>query len=442
MPSDGAVRYVPSDAHSAPMHLLFVSVGSMGDVYPMVEVAAEWVRRGHAAGFVTLDRFRGRVEAAGVEFHGVEVPSYDLQPDALARVRRGGARRIVTDVVGPTLVAAYAGLERLVEAVRPDGMVVHDLAAAAPILAEARGLRWAAVVLQPASFLSGHDPPVSPEIRGSRLFHRLGPRVARLGLRVAGIDAVPEPVRRLRRDLGLPGPARSVLRAKGDADLALALFPSLLGAPQPDWPDPTVLCGLPRPGGEGGLPPDVAAFLDDGPRPAVFALGDSASWGGRPFFEASVEAARGAGLRAVLVTGSDEARGDVAVAGPDVLAAGYVPYGPLFARSRVAVHAGGMGTIGLALRAGVPQLAVPRIFDQFDNAARVERAGLGAVVPWSRYEAGRAAGLLRELIGRADVEAAVRSAGAAVAAEDGAAVACDALESMVRSRVTSPPPPC
>src|SRR6185312_6375777 len=42
----------------------------------------------------------------------------------------------------------------------------------------------------------------------------------------------------------------------------------------------------------------------------------------------------------------------------------------------------GIGTLSVALRSGRPQLLCPAGFDQFDNAARAARLGVGRVLPF------------------------------------------------------------
>jgi rhamnosyltransferase subunit B len=44
------------------------------------------------------------------------------------------------------------------------------------------------------------------------------------------------------------------------------------------------------------------------------------------------------------------------------------------------VHHGGLGSVSLALAAGTPQIAVPLGHDQHDNAARLERLGVGQAI--------------------------------------------------------------
>lgn len=53
----------------------------------------------------------------------------------------------------------------------------------------------------------------------------------------------------------------------------------------------------------------------------------------------------------------------------------------LFPRMAVIVHHGGSGTTHSAARAGVPQLIVPHVLDQFYFARRVADLGVGASTP-------------------------------------------------------------
>ncbi len=62
---------------------------------------------------------------------------------------------------------------------------------------------------------------------------------------------------------------------------------------------------------------------------------------------------------------------------PNLRSVGYVPLGQWLPRCHAVIHHGGIGTTSRAMNAGVPQLIRPMAFDQFDNAARVERFELG-----------------------------------------------------------------
>jgi UDP:flavonoid glycosyltransferase YjiC (YdhE family) len=58
-----------------------------------------------------------------------------------------------------------------------------------------------------------------------------------------------------------------------------------------------------------------------------------------------------------------------------------VPLGQVLPRALALVSHGGIGTVSQALAAGIPQLVMPLGFDQFDNAARLERLGVAATLP-------------------------------------------------------------
>jgi UDP:flavonoid glycosyltransferase YjiC (YdhE family) len=102
------------------------------------------------------------------------------------------------------------------------------------------------------------------------------------------------------------------------------------------------------------------------------------------------------------------------------------------------VHHGGIGTTAQALRAARPQLVVPYFADQPDNAQRLVRLGVARTLPNRRYTARRAAAELSALLGERDYAVAARSAATAVAEEDGAGRAAEAiLEVLARSAVVA-----
>jgi UDP:flavonoid glycosyltransferase YjiC (YdhE family) len=54
----------------------------------------------------------------------------------------------------------------------------------------------------------------------------------------------------------------------------------------------------------------------------------------------------------------------------------WVDYPAWIPRMRAVLHHGGAGVLWECLRAGVPALVLPRDYDQFDHAARLEAAGV------------------------------------------------------------------
>jgi UDP:flavonoid glycosyltransferase YjiC (YdhE family) len=178
---------------------------------------------------------------------------------------------------------------------------------------------------------------------------------------------------------------------------------------------------------EARLPRDVARFLDDGPPPIVFTLGASAAMVAGPFFDESLAAAKTLGRRAVLIAGKDQPYHPASL--PHGMAAfDYAPFSELFPRACAVVHAGGIGTTGLAMRSGRPMLVVPHAHDQPENARRLVRLGIARTVSRRRYRSACVTAELEQLLGDPAYADRASQVGEPIRDEDGAQAACNALE--------------
>jgi len=180
------------------------------------------------------------------------------------------------------------------------------------------------------------------------------------------------------------------------------------------------------------LSPEVDQFLSEGSPPIVFTLGTAIAQGAgaREFFHQSSEAAKMLGRRAILILTN---RANCPAELPQGVAAfDYAPFTELFPRAAAIVHHGGIGTTGLAMRAGRPMLVIPHAWDQFDNAERVARLGISRTIPCRRYTADRVAAELRHLL---DDPAYLSRAGEIaekLRQEDGVGAACHAIEALLQ----------
>jgi vancomycin aglycone glucosyltransferase len=114
-----------------------------------------------------------------------------------------------------------------------------------------------------------------------------------------------------------------------------------------------------------------------------------------------------------------------------VLAIEEAPHQALFARVAGAIHHGGAGTTAAVARAGVPQLVVPHILDQYYWAHRVVTLGLGpAPLPIERVTSGRLIPRLRSLVESSTFRENARALGARVAARSGISDAANLLEGL------------
>jgi len=422
--------------------ILLSTFGSFGDIHPYLAIALELKARGHHPVVATSEVYREKIELRGIAFHPVrpDMPSFD-QPEELVRLiegamdpREGGER--VMEMLLPFLHDIYDDLNAAAN--DADLILTHPLPLVGPIVAQVRKLPWVSSVLAPASFISVYDPIVPPQWPWLYHLMRLSPLVGRgvLGLAKIKLDKLMRPVYELRAELGLPRGEQPILAGQHSPAKVLALFSTVLAAPQRDWPANTCVTGFPFYDrrdffGETELPAGVNEFLDAGPPPIVFTLGSSAFWVARDFYRDSIEAARALGRRALLLIGHE--RNMPATPLPDGVAAfEYAPYSEVLPRACAIVHQGGVGTTGQALRAGKPVLILPHAHDQFDNAARVARLGCGRVLPRPRYNAKTAVHELQMLLDDQSYRDRATEVGKVVSQEQGAGVAADEIENVLK----------
>jgi rhamnosyltransferase subunit B len=272
---------------------------------------------------------------------------------------------------------------------------------------------------------------------------RLGPWVARLVYKIArrATRDWPAPVYKLRARLGLPPGGNPIYEGQHSPTLVLALFPRVLAEPQPDWPANVRITGrIPFDAAHGkSLSPELEEFVALGPPPVVFTLGSSAVMAAGDFYEQSIASVRHLGLRGVLLAGTEGVARLAGKACKDVLVVDAAPHSQLFPKAAVIVQQCGIGTLGQAMTAGRPLLAVPFAHDQPDNAYRVQRLGMARVLYPPQYRMQRVARELRRLLDESEYKWAALAVAAKVCAEDGPATACDAIEKELQRNATIMP---
>jgi UDP:flavonoid glycosyltransferase YjiC (YdhE family) len=115
------------------------------------------------------------------------------------------------------------------------------------------------------------------------------------------------------------------------------------------------------------------------------------------------------------------------------IASTYAPFSELFPRARAVVHSGGIGTVSQALRSGRPMVVTPYGFDQPDNAARLARLGTSRTIYRNAYTAERITTQLERLLQRPRYTERAVALAQRLHDEDGARVACDAIEDQLRN---------
>lgn len=411
------------------LRIALSTLGSLGDLHPFLEVGRELHRRGHRVTVATSPVYGPRVIGAGLEFLAIPPDYQPNDPDVLDAVldRWRGAERLHKEFVFPHMRGALEVFEPLAK--DSDIVVRSVLSYHAGIAAESAGVPWMSMQLSPLCLWSAHEPPLLaplPWLAGLPL----GPRVHGFLLRTMLKVSEPwaKPVRRLRAERGLPYHGNPFAQGQFAGVATIAAFSREFYPPQPDWPQGVVQTGFIFHDESGPLEAGLARFLDAGDPPAVFTLGSTAVHDPGPALSRLVEAACATDRRCVVLVGESRLADFEPLATDKVFIGGYAPYAALFERAALVVHQGGVGTTAQVMRAGCPHVVMPHCNDQFDNADRVRRLGIGRVIPARKATPRRLCAAVAVLSEDVDAVREAQRIGKLVRAEHGTEGAADVIE--------------
>ena len=400
------------------MKALLAPIGSRGDVQPMIALGQRLIAAGHEVDVLGSLDFRGTVEAAGFGFRAVEI-------DAREIVAKAGSAMLnpitFARLCSEQADAMIAACDRHVR--DADIVVGGGAQGAARHFCEKRSIPYAYAVYCPVLLRSAfHPPPPVPwqtlPLAANRLTWWMTERLFHRFIGNAGA--------RLRRDLGLPRIADMYDHMTRPKTILGAFDPAI--APLPE----DAAAGVDVTGfwfADDPLAPDdeLERFLAAGPEPVYVGFGSMPSSQSRRTSEIVLEAIRSAGVRAVISAGW-AGLGDLALPST-CLRIGSVSHAKLFPRCTVIVHHGGSGTIAAAARAGVPQVVVPHLMDQYYFGHRVEKSGIGPrAIPIAKLSAAKLGAAITAANGSAGMRAAAALVASAILARPGADQAVRVLE--------------
>lgn len=424
------------------MRALLVTHGSRGDVQPFVALASALSRAGHTS---VLAAPRASASLAEpycervVRLHdGPNVLATDLEVvKGLEAGFRGlqGRRRLLTTV---------PKTRRLVRAVLDDlssmahdivqnrrerfDIAVHHVSGGGHDVAEFLGVPSVLMCPQPYWVPTSAFPDPSFRWRPPARFNRATYFASRgIWWLFSGSST-----RWRQEHLGLrPRPGARFRQVDGTPTTVLHPFSPWLLPPATSYPPWVHTTGFwTQPGsGRGASPEQLAAFLADGRPPVYVGFASTVTSDPQRLARLVRDAVRLARVRAVVVGGwSGMAAEDL---GNEIAFIDNVPFDWLFPQMAAIVHHGGLGTTGVALAAGRPQVVCPSLPDQRFNARRLHELGVALPpVPLRELTAEQLALAIRRAVNDRRMAAQAELLGRETRGEDGAAEAVRILESV------------
>lgn len=376
--------------------VVLCTLGTHGDIAPFIAMARTLLERGHRVTILSNENWRALAMDCGASFSaiGPQDPTQSSRDD-FAFFRH---------CVLPSFHASFQAIASMVST-GTEVLVVHKAGMlGAQCAAEKLGLRSVKVALQPSAVRSVYRPswPLTPLARG-----RLG-ALARRSLipAIYWLSECASRYRRLTNQFRVAQGLRALRPGETNRleDALVLTCPRWFAMPQPDWPGNCHFAGFPF---VDGTRPDtgIAEFIAAHGAPLVFTPGTGVSDTGR-FFRLAREVCDALDAPGVFLSPHSHEHG----LAPRILCRSYVDLGALLPQARLLVHHGGIGTTAQALRAGIPQLVMPRRFDQPDNAMRIASLRLGAVALARQPTAAELIGLARRCLSDQTLQARVQAA--------------------------------
>jgi UDP:flavonoid glycosyltransferase YjiC (YdhE family) len=406
------------------MRVLLAGFGTRGDVQPLVALGKRLRADGHEVVVGVAPNFGAWVRGQGLEFHAIggDIEAHVKGIGGELTRRPALIMRRLVEVLRDELDLAF---DQTIEAARGADLIVAGVHSVAPSVAESLGVPYRTLLFCPALLPSPHHPPLGvpwPALPGP---------VNRLlwwAMRRAFDAALAEPLNRHRRRLGLK-PVGDLL-AHLLTDRPIVASDPELGALPPDAPGSIEQTGSLALAHDEPLDSALERFLDAGGPPVCIGFGSMPDGDPERTTRALVEALDACGRRGLIISGW--AGLGAADLPPSVFVARSASHGELLPRVAALVHHGGAGTTAAAARAGIPQVVVPHLVDQFYWAREVHRRGLGSrPIPRPALTAARLARAIGEVLERPAIAERARQIGARLGRRDGVAALVERLYDLV-----------
>src|SRR5438094_3457187 len=334
----------------------------------MIALAIALRHRGHDVRFVTPANFVEWIRKWGFacESDGIDVEEVLRRPDIDVQSFRSQMQYFKT--LAPQLFDATARASAGAEIIVGSGVQLAGMS-----IADLRGVPYVNAIFCPCVVPGGTAPP----IRWQTLPSWVNRFIWRAGLPV--LDALLRSlINGCRARLGL-APVDHPVAMLADCGIVLAADRELAPLP-PDAPPTVVQTDAWMLDDPAELAPDVDAFLRAGAAPIYIGFGSMVANNLDRIASSIAGAARVCDCRMIVASGW-AALHDRLPASDRILVIQSAPHRALFPRVAAIVHHGGAGTTRSATGAGVPQVILPHLLDQYYWARRIELRGLGPASP-------------------------------------------------------------
>jgi len=239
------------------------TIGTLGDLHPLIAVAQELKSAGLEPVFATSHDHIGKIRNSGFQAHGI-VDGHLKQAADLGISETEFMHKMMTnqkEMMEKFVVATLSGSTKKLEPVvnRAAAIIGGPFSYAGQIMADKYGLPFILTILQPGLISTCYDPMISPEFPviiapANNTVSRAWNRIWIALIKFAGRSFFSKSINAVRAEFGVSTKRHLPVFEPSDAVIFLGLYSDVLGGLQPDMFPNTHITGFPVFDSQSGVP--------------------------------------------------------------------------------------------------------------------------------------------------------------------------------------------
>ena len=348
------------------MKILFLCLGSRGDVQPYVAIGKAAKSLGHQVTICAGKSFQSFVEQNGLNFWECSLDLMAiLQTDEGKQVFEEGlkhpikamqyATRVINPLYKKTMIDFYEASQG------QDVIIFHPKAFGAVDIAEKLGILCISMPPIPIIYPIKAFPNLAITTKNlGGFFNKLTYKLVNLGAESNNIKDINEfreqSLQLKKRKAG----AYMTRRNENTLPIIYPISESLFGDVT-EFKNEVFLTGFPKLEDASVLDEETEQFLLNGDKPIVITFSSMPLKNPEAFMKKIIQAIKNSKNRAIILVGNS---GIHMGSEEGVLIKNYLPHDIIFSKAKGILHHGGVGTMAAALRSGVVQVMMPFNVDQ------------------------------------------------------------------------------
>lgn len=377
---------------------IFIAQGTLGDLHPILGISVNLKKAGYGVTVIANEHFKSTLNQYEIDFleSGTEGEYQDGFGKAYSGISWRGYKAALENTLEKGIEREYNLIEERIKHNPKVIIVAHTSLNGGYFISKKYDLPFVKLIYAPSWIPSKHSPPWPFTSKEGFFSTSLGRKVfypaifnkqdkKSIQLKVGN---------RQRKKYGMPESDRFSLH-DAEFNLGLALFPSWFAKKQDDWGENIHICGFPL---FDKIDQDkritVGNFIRENGPPILFTSGSGVENSDK-FLKESIKICSAYRKPGIIV--SRRSFNQFHDTKNGIAYVDYVDFEHILPKCLALVHHGGIGTTAQAIRAGLPQIIRPIIYDQPDNAYRIAKLGLGGMVFPKDYKEKKVIDILENL---------------------------------------------